>query len=114
MIILRIALNNLMASRRRTLFLGTALFLVTMFFVILMALTAGISDNMVKAATTLSSGHVNISGFYKATPTDSNPLVTNVEQLKKDAREVLPDTVDIVDRYRGWGKIIGDQGSTQN
>jgi len=114
MIILDIARNNLLASRRRTLFLGTALFLVTLFFTVLLALTAGITDSLVKAATTVSSGHVNISGFYKSSPTDSQNLVQNVAQLKKEAREVLPDVVNIVDRLRGWGTVVSDFGSIEN
>ena len=114
MIILQIAKNNLLASGRRTFFLGTALFLVTMFFVVLLALTAGITDSLVRAATSVSSGHVNIGGYYKSTPSDSQTLVTNTAQLKLEAKEALPDAVSIVDRFRGWGKIISDQGSVQN
>ncbi|HEY1100322.1 MAG TPA: ABC transporter permease, partial [Myxococcota bacterium] len=114
MIILDIARNNLLASRRRTLFLGTALFLVTLFFTVLLSLTAGITDSLVKAATTVSSGHVNIGGFYKSAPADSQNLVQNVARLKKEAREVLPDIVNIVDRLRGWGTIVSDFGSIEN
>ena len=113
MIILRIALNNLLASRRRTLFLGTALFLVTMLFVLLLALTAGVTDNLVRAATNISSGHVNLGGYYKATPSDSQTIVTNVSQLKQEAKEAIPDAVAIIDRMRGWGKIISEQGTVQ-
>ena len=114
MIILQIARNNLLASGRRTLFLGTALFLVTLFFVVLLALTAGITDSLVRAATSVSSGHVNIGGYYKSTPTDSQTIVTNVAQLKREAKEALPDAVAVVDRLRGWGKIISDRGTVQN
>ncbi len=114
MIILDIARNNLLASRRRTLFLGSALFLVTLFFTVLLALTAGITDSLVRAATSVSSGHVNIGGFYKSAPADSQNLVQNVAQLKKEAREVLPDVVNIVDRLRGWGTIVSDFGSIKN
>ena len=111
MITLQIALNNLGASGRRTFFLGTALFGVTMLFVLLLALTAGVTDNLIKGATTVSSGHVNIAGYYKSSPTDAQALVTDVETLKKEAKEALPDAVVILDRLRGWGKVISDRGS---
>ncbi|MDP2342870.1 MAG: FtsX-like permease family protein [Deltaproteobacteria bacterium] len=113
MIILQIAKNNLLASRRRSLFLGTALFGVTLLFVLLLSLTAGVTDNLIKGATAVSSGHVNIAGYYKSSPTDSQALITNVETLKKEAREAVPDAVVIIDRLRGWGKIIADRGSVQ-
>lgn len=113
MITLQIAKNNLLASRRRTLFLGSALFGVTMLFVLLLSLTAGVTDNLIKGATAVSSGHVNIAGYYKSSPTDAQALVTDVETLKKEAKEALPDAVVIIDRLRGWGKIIGDRGSVQ-
>ena len=75
MIILRIALNNLLASKRRTLFLGTALFGVTFLFVMLLSMTAGVTDNLIKGATAVSSGHVNIAGYYKSSPTDLSSKV---------------------------------------
>ncbi len=113
MITLRIALNNLLASRRRTLFLGAALFLVTMFFVMMLALTGGVLDNLIRASTSISSGHVNIGGYYKTTPSDSQTIILNTSQLKQEAKEALPDAERIVDRLRGWGKIISDQGTVQ-
>jgi putative ABC transport system permease protein len=113
MITLRIALNNLFASRRRTVFLGAALFVVTMLFVLLLALTAGVTDNLIRGATNISSGHVNIGGYYKSTPTDSQTVVLNVSQLKKEAKEALPDAVRVIDRLRGWGKVISDKGTVQ-
>ncbi len=113
MISIAIAFRNLLAARSRTVFLGAALFLVTMLMVILMALTAGIRDNMIRATTSVSSGHVNIGGFYKTTQSDAPPLITHVAELKKLVHEVLPDAVRVIDRQRGWGKIIAEEGSVQ-
>jgi putative ABC transport system permease protein len=112
-ILIRIALNNLVASKRRTLFLGGALFFVTLFFVLLLALTAGVTDNLITGATNISSGHVNIGGYFKATPSDSQVLVQNTSVLKKEAKEALPEATKIIDRMRGWGKIISEQGTQQ-
>jgi putative ABC transport system permease protein len=113
MIAFHIALQNLKAASSRTFFLGAALFLVTLLMVVLLSLTSGISDNMIKATTTVSSGHINIGGFYKTTPTDAPPLVTKVAELKQVVHEALPDAVRVIDRQRGWGKIISDQGTVQ-
>jgi putative ABC transport system permease protein len=113
MITLRIALNNLLASRRRTLLLVVALFMVTWLFTLLLALTAGVTDNLVRAGTSLSSGHVNLGGYYKTSPTDSRTIVTNVSTLKAEIKTALPEATRVVDRLRGWGKVISDNGTVQ-
>jgi putative ABC transport system permease protein len=113
MITLSIALRNLLASRSRTYFLAAALFLVTMLMVTLMSLTQGITDNMIRATTSVSSGHINIGGFYKTTQSDAPPLITKVPELKELVRQTLPEAVRVIDRQRGWGKVIADQGSLQ-
>lgn len=113
MISLNIALQNLMASSRRTVFLGLALFLVTLLMVLLLSLTQGITDNVIRATTTVSSGHVNVGGFYKATPSDSQTVITKTAELTAVVKEALPDAVRVIDRSRGWGKLISDRGTTQ-
>ena len=68
-VFLQIALRNLLQARRRTVMLGGALVAVTMLFTLLLALSAGFTDTMVRNATTLSAGHINVSGFFKAKAT---------------------------------------------
>jgi putative ABC transport system permease protein len=114
MITFKIALQNLLASRKRTLFLGTALFLVTALLVMLQALTAGIEDNLIKTATMISSGHVNVGGFFKTTPGDAQAVITRLPELEAVVRETLPDAVRVVDRSRGWGKLVSDGGTVQS
>ena len=109
--ILLIAMRNLVQARVRTLFLGTALTLVTMLLVILMGLSQGISDNIVRSATTLSTGHVNVAGVFKATSTDSAPLITDASKLKKIVRENTEGLDYVVDRNRGWARIISPTGA---
>jgi len=113
MVTLRIAFNNLLASRRRTFLLAVALFMVTALFTLLLSLTAGVTDNLIRAGTSLSSGHVNLGGYYKTSPTDSRTIVTNVTQLKAEIEEALPDATRVIDRLRGWGKVISDNGTVQ-
>lgn len=111
--IFSIALQNLLASRKRSAFLGIALGLVTMLLVLLSSLTNGIQDNLIRTATLVSTGHVNVGGFFKTTPGDAQPLVTRTPALEAVVREVLPDAVRITDRARGWGKIVSDRGTIQ-
>jgi len=113
MVTFRIALNNLLASRRRTALLAVALFGVTMLFTLLLALTEGVTDNLIRAGTNLASGHVNLGGFYKTSPTDSRAIVTNVSTLKSEVKVALPEAVRVIDRMRGWGKVISDAGTVQ-
>jgi len=51
-VLLRIAYRNLVQARRRTTLLSLAVGLVTMLLVVLLSISRGIEDNLVKAATT--------------------------------------------------------------
>jgi putative ABC transport system permease protein len=109
--LLTIALRNLIAAKRRTILLGGALTLVTMLLVLLMALSQGLSSTIVRSATTLSAGHVNVAGFYKVTTRDAAPIVTEVEKLKEIVRENTSGLDYLIDRHRGWAKVISDTSS---
>lgn len=109
-----IALRNLVQARRRTLLLSSALGMVSMLLVLLMALSQGVRDMMVDAATSLTCGHVNIGGFYKASSGDAAPVITQVDTLRRVVRETLPDATVVIDRNRGWGKIISPVASVQS
>lgn len=107
----RIAVRNLLAARRRTLLLGGALSAVTILLVLLMALSQGLSDTIVRSATTLAAGHVNVAGFYKASARDAAPILTDAPKLKKLVAENTPNLAYVIDRQRGWCKIVSDTGS---
>ena len=111
MIALRLAIRNLLAARRRTFMLSSAIGLVTGLLILLLSMTHGIEDNLVESATTLSAGHVNVGGFYKSSPTDAAPLLVDSSELRKIVEEELTGVEYTVSRGRGWGKIISDQGS---
>ena len=112
-VLLRIAYRNLVQARRRTTLLSLAVGLVTMLLVVLLSISRGIEDNLVKAATTVSAGHINVSGFFKPTPGSASPIVTNMAALRTVVEENTPGLAYVVDRHRGWGKIVSDTGSTQ-
>jgi putative ABC transport system permease protein len=112
-IIFTIALRNLIGARRRTALLSMAVGTVTMMLVLMFSLSAGIEDNLVSAATTLATGHVNVAGFYKSTPGEAIPVVTKLSEVKKIVEENTPGIDYVIDRQRGWGKVISDTGSIQ-
>lgn len=106
-----IALRNLLQAKRRTFLLTTALALVTMLLMILMGVSRGLNDTMIRNATALMSGHVNVAGFYKNKPTDAWPMVTGVKELRKIIEENTPGLESMVDRDRAWAKVISDRQS---
>jgi ABC-type lipoprotein release transport system permease subunit len=109
----RIALRSLFQHRRRTIFLVAAISCVTGLLILLNALSTGISQTMIRAATTLSSGHVNVGGFYKVTRSQCGPIVTEFTKVVEAVRKDVPELEHWVHRGRGWAKIISDAGSTQ-
>lgn len=109
----RIAVMNLIEHGRRTAFLGGAIAFVTSMFVLLGALSSGISHALVDTATTLSSGHVNVGGFYKVTAGQAAPLVSDYPKVREIVTKAVPELDFMVVRGRGWGKLVSDQGSMQ-
>ncbi len=110
---LRIALLSLFEHRRRAFFLGTAVATVTALLVLLNALSAGIRHTLVETATTLSTGHLNVGGFFKVTAGQAGPVVTDYETVRGVVQRSLPEMAFSVERGRGWGKIVSDTASQQ-
>jgi ABC-type lipoprotein release transport system permease subunit len=110
---LRIALMNLFEHRRRSSFLGAAIAVVTCLFVMLSALSAGIHHTLVDTATTLTTGHLNVGGFFKVTAGQAAPLVTDYAKLAELVKRSVPELDFMVQRGRGWGKLVSDKGSMQ-
>jgi putative ABC transport system permease protein len=109
----RIALRSLFQHRRRTIFLVVAIAGVTGLMVLLNALSTGISETMFRSVTTLSSGHINVGGFYKVTSSQAGPVVTEYTKVIDVVRKSVPELRHVVQRGRGWAKIVSDFGSTQ-
>src|SRR5450755_3225010 len=102
---LTIAFRNLVQHRRRTLFLGAAIAAVTALLVLLNGLSTGVRETMIDTATTLSTGHVNVGGFYKVTAGQAAPVVTDYKKIAALVRREVPETDFIVHRGRGWAKV---------
>jgi putative ABC transport system permease protein len=110
----RIALYSLFEHRRRALFLGAAIAAVTALLVLLNGLSAGIRNTLIDTATTLSTGHLNVGGFFKVTSGQAGPVVTEYVKVRDVVRSALPAELDFtVERGRGWGKVVSDTGSQQ-
>jgi putative ABC transport system permease protein len=110
-IYLLIAARNLIQARRRSLLLGLAFAMVMLLLVFLLGLSEGITENMIKSAITLSTGHVNVAGFYKASSADAAPIVTSAAEVRKVVKENTPGLVAIRDRGRGWARAISATGA---
>lgn len=113
-IFLIIAFRNILQARRRSIFLSIAVGIVTALLVLLTSLSNGISNNLVSAATTLSAGHVNVAGFNKTSASDSAPIVVHREEVLKVLREKTPHLDYVIDRHRGWAKVVSETGSIQS
>lgn len=110
---LRIAFMNLVEHGRRSSFLGAAIAVVTALFVLLTALSSGIRHTLVDTATTLTTGHLNVGGFFKVTSGQAGPLVADYAKVEAVVRQNLPELDFLVQRGRGWGKLVSDHGSMQ-
>ena len=108
-----IAVRNLIQARRRTALLSLALGSVAALLVLMFSLSQGVSDTMLHSATILASGHVNVGGFYKGTPEDAFPIVTQRTKVRGAVEEILGDRGQIRDRSRGWGKVISAASTLQ-
>ncbi len=109
----RIALRNLLANTRRSLLLGGAIAVVTTLLVVLSSVSNGMQENMLRVATTLSSGHVNVAGFYKLTSSDATPMVVDFPRILETLKKGGVQAENIVVRGRGWGKLISDVATQQ-
>jgi len=108
-----IAFRSLVQHRRRTFFLGLAIAAVTALLVLLNGLSTGVRETMIDTATTLSTGHVNVGGFFKVTAGQAAPVVTDYQKVMEVARKTVPEMAFAVHRGRGWAKVISDTGSMQ-
>src|SRR6185295_19803841 len=108
-----IAIRNLAQHSKRTLLLGGAIAGVSALFVFMLCLSSGIHATMLESATTLSTGHLNVGGFYKVTAGQSAPVVTQFKRIEEIVKKTLPDLAYMAPRGRGWAKLVSDTGKMQ-
>jgi putative ABC transport system permease protein len=110
---LTIAFRSLIQHGRRSLFLGGAIGAVTALLVLLNGLSTGVRETMIDTATTLSTGHVNVGGFFKVTAGQAAPVVTDYKKVLEVVKQKVPEMDFAVERGRGWAKLVSDTGSLQ-
>ncbi|HYX90984.1 MAG TPA: FtsX-like permease family protein [Myxococcaceae bacterium] len=106
-----IAVRNLLTHRRRTLMLGGAIAGVTALLLLVLGLTHGVNEMLVRSATTVMTGHLNVGGFYKVTSGSSAPVVTDYKNVEAIIRKEIPEVAAVVNRGRGFARVISDSGS---
>lgn len=109
--ILNIAFRNLLQAKRRTILLSLAIAIVATLFLVLRAVSASVSEKMIESATTLSAGHVNVGGFFKARKKNAAPIIIDREAMRAFVKKNVPEAVSIIDRHRGWGRLISPASS---
>ena len=108
-----IAFRSLLQHRVRTFILGLAIAGVTAVLVTLTGAFVGIRSTLLVSATTLMSGHVNVAGFYKASASSGAPVVTNYTKIRTILDREVPELDYVVQRGRGWAKLVSESGSLQ-
>lgn len=108
-----LSIQNFFSTFRRSKFLLAAITLVTVFWLLLNAVSSGTRYSLLRSATTLVTGHVNVGGFYKSNLTDVAAVIENAEAIETNLRYHTPEVVRVMRRYRGWGKAISDLDSLQ-
>ena len=108
-----ISFRSLLQHRLRSGLLGAAIALVTAGLLMVTGISVGINDTLLTSATTLMSGHVNVGGFYKATASQSAPVVTAFAKVEDIVKREFPEVDYVAQRGRGWAKLVSDTGSMQ-
>lgn len=109
--VLNIAFRNLFQAKRRTFLLGLAVAVVALLFLVLRSVSHSISERMVESATTLSAGHVNIGGFVKTRKKGADPILGERKALKDFVKNHVPEATGVIDRHRGWGRLVSPASS---
>ena len=112
--ILLIAIRSLFKQRRRTMLLGGAIISVTALLVLLGSVGNGIRHTMLNAGSAMITGHVNVGGFYKITAGQAIPAIVKRDQLLKDVKEIVPEAKQVLDRRRGWGKVVSESDTVMS
>lgn len=108
-----IAYRNILSHGKRSVMLGTAIAAVTTLLVFLSCLSSGVKATMMESATTVSTGHLNVIGYYKITAGQSAPLITDYQKVEEIVRKAIPDLDYVSDRGKGFARLVSDEASVQ-
>lgn len=108
-----IAARSVLQHRRRNTILVLALAVVTALLVLLNGVACGIDESMTRTATTLNTGQLNVAGFFKVSPSQFSPVVTDYPKVERVIRQVTPELRSLARRGRGWAKVISQTRAMQ-
>lgn len=111
--LLLVAARNLVLNRRRTLLIGSVIAGVTALLVLMLALSNGVQEVLVRSATTLMTGHVNVGGFFKLTPGRAVLSVAEYRKVLDVIHRTVPELERATPRTRGLAKLVGPDNSIQ-
>jgi len=106
-----IAFRNLAAHRTRNLMLAGAIGFTSLVLTLLLGVTAGIQGTLKEATMTLHSGSLNVNGFYKLSAGSWAPFCNRRKALMDDVKAVMPDAVQVIDRYISYGKVVAEKAN---
>lgn len=107
-----IALRNLLQAKRRAFLLGSAVALVTFIQIGLQSISNGYMEGLVRGATAVAAGHINVVGLFKHNISRMYPLLNDSDRVKTVINETLGEEVEsMVDRNSIMGRIIGEKRS---
>ena len=110
-LLFRNALLFLWQHRRRTVALGSTIAFVTALLLVMLGIAEGMNESLIDSSTTLSSGHVNVGGFFKVTTGQAAPVVTKAKAVEAVIRKEVPELTYIASRGRGFAKVLSDQSA---
>ncbi len=106
-----IAFRNLLQAKRRTLWLGTAIGVVTFLQVLLQSVGNGYMENLEEGSTALTSGHINVMGLYKMRQGQMTPFIRDANKVVELIEDISPEIAHIYIRNGGPGRLIGSFNS---
>ena len=108
---IKMAWLSLVEHRRRTILLGSAIAIVTSLFVLLTALATGVLRTMTDSAVSITSGHINVNGFYKLQKSSTAPIMLEYEKIAQVVKQTVPEMDFMVQRGRGGGRLVAQSNS---
>ncbi len=109
----KLAWLTLTSHRRRFLLLGSAITLVASLAMFMTSVSAGIHETLLRGGLALSTGHLNVTGYFKPTVSTVTPVMVESSKVEEAIHKILPEAQLILSRGRHWARIISEKDSMQ-
>jgi ABC-type lipoprotein release transport system permease subunit len=104
-----LAFGNLINHARRNIFLGSAIAGVTALMVLLGCFSSGVRNTILNSALSLSTGHIDVNGYYKITSSQTSLLITDFAKVEDVIKKTLPDLDYMTERSLALARVISDE-----